>query len=449
MSLTEMAVVQQKLQDTIGKALRAGADAADALYVEGKSMGVSWRAGKLETLEHSEGGDFGLRVLIGKKQAVVSTTDHSEKMLDEMVARAVAMARLAPEDPFCGIADPDDIVRDLPKLELADDYTPDIDVFIARAREAEEAALSVKGVAQCESTDAGGGLTQVALAASNGFAGNYSRTNYWISASVLVGSDTEMERDHDYDSVAFQSDLGSPAQIGLNAAQKALRNLGPRKVPSCQVPVVFDPREARDILGSFIGAINGSRIARGTSFLKDAMGKQIFPDDITIIDDPHRNRGLRSKLFDAEGLATMPLKLIEKGALTTWLLDLHSARQLGLKSTGRASRGVSGVPSPSCTNAYIAAGKVTQAELIKDIKSGFYVTEMMGHGVNGVTGDFSQAAKGFWIEDGQIAYPVSELTIAGNLKDMFRTVSVANDLTFKYGVDSPSMRVEGMTVAGV
>jgi len=449
MSLTELSVIQQKLEDTIKKALKAGATAADALYVEGNSIGVSWRGGKIETLEHSEGGDFGLRVMIGKKQAVVATTDHSEERLAEMTERAVSMARYAPEDPFCGLADPEQITHTFPSVELADTYEPDIDIFIARAREAEDSALAVEGVAQCESSHAGGGYTQVALAASNGFAGCYSRTNYWISTSVLVGHDTEMEHDHDYDSVVFQSDLASPAGIGRRAAERALRNLGSRKMPSCQVPVVFDPREARGILGSFVGAINGSRIARGTSFLKDGMGQPIFPAGITVVDDPHRARGLRSKLFDAEGLATRSMNLIENGVLTTWLLDLRSARQLGLQSTGHASRGVSSNPSPSVTNVYIKAGALTQAELIKDIKSGFYVTEMMGHGVNAVTGDFSQAAKGFWIEDGQICFPVSEMTIAGNLKDMFKTVTVANDLAFRYGIDSPTMRVEGMTVAGV
>jgi len=447
-TLTDLAQAQQKLDDVIHMALRMGADAADALYVEGQSLSVSWRDGKIESLDHAEGGDLGLRVFVGKRQAVVATTDHSPKTLEEIVARAVSMAKAATEDPFCGIADPQEIAHDFPSLELADAYVPDVDIFTQRAREAEDAALAVEGVVQCDSTHAGGGRTSVALAASNGFAGAYSRTNYWISASALVGKDTEMEHDYDYDSVAFQSDLMSASDIGRRAAQNALRNLGPRKMPSCQVPVVFDPRVANSILGAFIGAINGSGIARGTSFLKDQMGKQVFAGLITIMDDPHRARGLRSKMFDAEGLAPVPRKLIDQGVLTTWLLDLRSARQLGLKSTGHGSRGASGTPSPSPTNVYIQAGELSPEALISDIKSGFYVTDLMGHGVNGVTGDFSQAAKGFWIENGQKAFPVSEMTIAANLKDMFLSAQVANDLAFRYGLDSPTMRIDGMTVAG-
>lgn len=440
--------IQQILGDTIIRAKQAGASEADALFVEGGSVSVTWRDGKLESLEHSEGGDFGLRVMIGKKQAVVSTSDHSAKALAEVVDRAVAMARAASEDPYCGLADPSEIATSFPALELADDYQPDVDVYIARAREAEDAALAVEGVTQCEGAHAGGGQTRIALAASNGFHGQYARTNYWVSASALAGADTAMERDHDYDSVVFQSDLASPATIGRNAGQWAVRNLGARKMPTCQVPVVFDPREARELLGAFLSAINGSAIARHTSFLVEAMGQQLFPDDITIIDDPFRPRGSRSKMFDAEGLMPAKRKLIDRGVLTSWIMDLRSSRQLGLKSTGHASRGVSGNPSPSATNAYFEAGALSPAELMKDIKDGFYVTELMGHGVSLVTGDFSQAARGFWIENGVITHPVNEMTIAGNLKEMFKNLNVANDLRFRYGIDAPTTRIDGMTVAG-
>ncbi|MDD3183064.1 MAG: TldD/PmbA family protein [Alphaproteobacteria bacterium] len=440
---------RQKLADVLAYAKRLGAEAADALYVEGKSIGVSWRGGKLEGLNHSEGGDLGLRVLFGKKQASAATSEHSPKSLKEIAERVVAMAKLAPEDPFCGLADPDQIITDFPVIELADTYEPDVDVFIARARESEEAALAVEGVAQCESSYAGGGETFVALAATNGFAGSYSRTGYHISTSVLVGQDTDMEHDYEYDSVVFQSDLKGAAEIGRSAAQRALKNLGARKMPSCQVPVVFDPRESNGLLGAFLGAISGSSVARGTSFLKEHMGKQVFSDAITIVDDPFRNRGHRSKMFDGEGIKPQRRNFIEKGILQTWMLDLRSSRQLGLTSTGHASRGTTGIPHPSPTNSYIEPGSLSPEELIKDIQSGFYVTQLMGSGVNGVTGDLSQAARGFWIENGQITHPVYEMTIAANLKEMFLNMTAANDLCFRYGVDAPTLRVEGMTVAGV
>lgn len=449
MELFDQGQAQQKLADVITYAKRLGAEAADALYVEGKSVDVSWRGGKLEGLNHSEGGDIGLRVLFGKKQASAATSDHSPKSLQEIAERVVAMAKLAPEDPYCGLADPDQIITDVPNIELADHYVSDVETFIERAREAEAAALAVEGVVQCDSTHAGGGETLVALAATNGFSGSYRRTGYHISTSVLVGHDTDMEHDYDYDSVVFQSDLKSAAEIGRSAAQKALRNMGARKMPSCQVPVVFDPRESNSLLGAFLGAISGSSIARGTSFLKEFMGKQVFSESVTIIDDPFRNRGQRSKLFDGEGIKPRCRHLVEKGVLQTWLLDLRSSRQLGLKSTGHASRGTTGIPHPSPTNAHIEAGKLTPEELIKDIQSGFYVTELMGSGINGVTGDLSQAARGFWIENGQITHPVYEMTIAANLKDMFLNMTAADDLRFRYGVDAPTLRVEGMTVAGV
>lgn len=438
----------QQLDDLLKKVKAAGADAADALFAEGLSMGVSWRGGKLETLEHSEGADLGLRVLFGKKQAVVATTDRSEAALDELVDRAVSMAKAAPEDPYCGIADPDQIAKTYPDIESADGYECSPEILIGRAKEAEEAALAVQGVVQCESTDAGAGLSQVTLASTNGFAGSYCKTSYSVSAVTLAGEGTEMERDYEFDSQQFQSDLRSAAEIGREAGERTVARLNPRRVPSCSCPIIFDPRESKGLLGHFVGAINGTGIARGTSFLKEYMGKSVFPENITIIDDPHRARGFRSKAFDGEGIATQRRTIIEKGVLQTWLLDLRSARQLGLQSTGHAARGTSSMPSPSATNLYMEAGSLSPEELMADIKSGFYVTETMGFGVNGVTGDFSQAAAGFWIEDGKIAFPVSELTIAGNLKDMYQQLTPANDLTFRYGIDAPTVRVEQMTVAG-
>jgi PmbA protein len=438
-----------QLHDLIGKARKAGADAADALLVDATALSVTWRSGKLEALEQAESGDLGLRVLIGKKQAIVSTTDRRAATLDELVERAVAMAKAALEDEFCGIADASEIAKSWPEMELADTYDVAAPTLIERAKQAEEAALAVKGVAQCEGADASASQATVALAASNGFAGHYTRTSYGISASVLAGEGTSMEQDYDFASCVFQSDLPSASSIGKQAGERAVRLLGARKMPTCQVSVVFDPRKASGLLGHLAGAISGAGVARGTSFLKDKLGQAVFSDSITIIDDPFRARGLRSRSFDGEGLLPSRRKIIDRGVLTTWLLDLHSARQLKMKSTGHASRGAGSVPSPSPHNFYCEPGSLTPAELMRDIKQGLYVTELMGAGVNGVTGDYSRAAKGFWIENGVIAFPVNELTIAGNLKDMFLNLTAANDLAFRYGLDAPTLRVEGMTVAGV
>ncbi len=439
---------RQQLEDVIRKALKAGAQAADAVLVEGSSLSVAWRGGKLETLERSEGGDLGLRVLIGKRQASVSTTDRSVKAVGEMIERAIAMARLAPEDPYCGLAEESEIARACPKLDMADEEEIAAERYIAMAREAENAALSISGVTQCEGARAGGSRTRIALAASNGFSGAYVRTNYGLGVSALAGEGTGMEQDGDHASAVFFEDLPAPASIGKVAGERAVRNLGARKMPSCQVPVVFDPREGVGLVGELAGAINGVGIARGTSYLKESLGKKIFSEAITIIDDPFRARGLRSKAFDAEGILPQRRKIIENGVLTTWLLDLRSARQLEMKSTGHAKRGTSGMPAPSPTNLYLEAGKLSPQDLIKDIKQGFYVTETMGDGINDVTGDYSLAARGFWIENGQIGFPVNEMTIAGNLKEMFLHLTAADDLIFRYGIDAPTIRIENMTVAG-
>jgi len=437
------------LAETVQQACRCGAHAADALLVQGQSIGVAWHAGQVESLDHSEGGDLGLRVFVDKKQAIVSTTDFGPETVRGMIERAVSMAKAASEDPFCGLAPSELIAQDSLPLDLSDSYDVDPAVFIARAREAEEAALDVNGVVQCESSHAGGSQSHVFLAASNGFSGDYGRTSYWISSSPVAGDGTAMVQDYEYDTCTFQSDLLSASKIGRMAAERTVAGLGARKMPSCQVPIVFDPREARSLLGTFAGAISGSGVARGTSFLKDFLGKQVFSKDITIIDDPFRVRGARSKPFDAEGIMPARRAIVTDGMLETWFLDLRSARQLGMKSTGHASRGISSVPRPSPTNLFMEAGPVSPAELMSDIKQGFYVTEMMGDGINDVTGDFSQAARGFWIENGKIAHSVSEMTVAGNLKDMFLNASPASDLQLKYGIDSPTLRIEGMTVAGV
>jgi PmbA protein len=436
------------LHDLITRARRAGADAADAVFVEGVSLSHGRRLGKTEKLERSEGHDLGLRVFVGRQQAVVSSSDRSPEALGELVERVVAMARMVPEDPYCGIAEPGEIAHEWPQLDMADPEEPAAEVLIERARAAEEAALAVPGVTNSEGAEAGWGRSQVALAASNGFAGGYSGTSHGVSASVLSGQGTQMERDYDFASAVYAADLRDPAEIGKTAGERAVKRLGARKMATCRCPVVFDPRVARGLISALLGAISGPAIARGTSFLKDKLGERIFSEAITIIDDPHRQRGRRSKPFDGEGLANRRCAIIDQGVLTTWLLDLRSARQLQLKSTGHAARGTSSPPGPAPTNVWIAPGALSPQALIADIQSGFYVTEMMGMGVNGVTGDYSRGAAGFWIDKGEVAFPVSEMTVAGNLKDMFLRLIAADDLEFKAGIDSPTLRIDDLTVAG-
>lgn len=436
------------LADLIRRALTAGADAADAIAYESASVSLTQRFGQTEKLERSESVDLGLRVFIGQRQAIVSSTDRSPAMLDQLAERAVAMARLVPEDPFAGLADPDQITRQWDDMDVCDPDEPPVTALIERANAAEAAALAVAGVTNSEGGDASWSRSDISIAASNGFAGSYAISRQSTSTSVIAGEGVGMERDYDYDSRVYGSDLKPAAEIGRSAGERTVRRLNPRRVKSCQVPVVFDPRQSRSLLSHLTGAISGPGIARGTSFLKDRLGQQIFPRGVHIIDDPFVRRGLRSRPFDSEGLAVSRRALVEDGVLTTWLLDLRSARQLGLPGTGHAARGPSGPPGPAPANVWMAAGVPTPAELIADIKQGFYVIDTMGMGVNGVTGDYSKGACGFWIENGEIAWPVSELTIASNLNDMFMNLTAANDLDLRYGVDAPTLRIEGMTVAG-
>lgn len=437
------------LDDLVAKARKAGADSADAVSVDTVSLSVGVRLGDLERMERSEGDDIGLRVLIGKRQAMVSSSDRSPEALAQLVDRAVSMARAVPEDPYAGLADPSELATELLDLQSCDPVEPGAETLLDMVRRAEDSARAVPGVTNSEGAEAGWGRSGVAFVASNGFAFEYAVTSGSVSAAVLAGdAEIGMERDYDYTSAVFMSDLRSPEDVGHEAGHRAVRRLGARKVKTCKVPVVFDPRVSRGLLGSLIGAINGAGVARGTSFLKDKMGSQVFAPGIRVVDDPHRLRGMRSRPCDGEGVATKRLNVVEDGVLTTWLLDCRSARQLGLKSTGHASRGTTSPPSPSASNFYLEAGAVTVAEMIGDIPDGFYVTELFGQGVNGVTGDYSRGAAGFWIEGGEIAYPVSEITVAGNLKDMFRNLVPANDLVLRYGVDCPTLRIDGLTIAG-
>ncbi len=432
----------------IGRAKSAGADGADAVLFSSASVNLTQRLGKSEGIERSESTDLGLRVFIGKRTAVVSSTDISPKALDELAERATVMARAAPEDPYCGLADAADLTTAIPDLDICDGHEPSTATLEARAIAAEDAARAVAGVTNSEGADAGWSHTAISLATSEGFAERYQRSRHSISVAVLAGTGTEMEVDYDFSSTIHGADLDDPVAIGKSAGEKAVKRLGPRKVETAAVPVVYDPRVSRTMLRHLAGAINGAAVARGTSFLKDSLGHEIFAPGITIIDDPHRQRGLGSKPFDGEGVGGQRREVVSKGELGTWFLDQRSARQLKLKSTGHASRGTSGPPSPSASNLFLEAGEVTPEALIGDISSGLYITELIGMGVNIVTGDYSRGASGFWIEDGAITYPVSEITVAGHLAEMFAHLAAADDLVFRYGTDAPTIRIDGMTVAG-
>ena len=436
------------LAAVIERAKAAGADVADAVLIGGTALSLSRRLGKPETLTRSESADLGLRVLIGRRQAVVSSSDLSRPALDELVARAAAMAGAVPEDPFCGLADAGLLAAEVSELDLCDTAEPPPETLTDWAARAEDAALGVAGVTNSEGAEAGWQRVSVALAASNGFASTYAATRYSISVSVLAGEGTAMERDYDYASAVHAEDLRRPEEIGRVAGEKAVARLGPRKVATAQVPVVYDPRVAGGIVRHLAGAINGTAVARGTTFLKDKLGQEIFSPSVTIVDDALRRRGLRSKPFDGEGVATRRHAVVEDGVLKTWILDLRSARQLKMETTGHASRGTSSPPSPAATNLYLEPGAVDPKTLMADIEAGFYVTELIGFGVNGITGDYSRGASGFWIENGERAFPVSEVTVAGNLVDMFRSLTAADDLEFRYGTDAPTLRIDGMTVAG-
>ncbi len=437
------------LSDLIGKAQAAGADAADAIAVSGISLSHSQRLGEIEKLERSESTDLGLRVLIGKQQAIVSSSDASPEALTELVDRAVAMARTVPEDAYCGLADPDQIFKGpVADLEICEAEEPTPEALIERAKQCEDAARAVDGVTNSEGAEASWGRSGVALVASNGFSGSYAVSRQSIGAAMLAGEGTGMERDYEFTSAVYTSDLDDPAEVGRHAGERAVQRLNPRKVGTKKVPVVYDPRVSNGLLRHLAGAINGAAIARGTSFLKDSMGERILPKGLSIMDDPHRKRGLASKPFDAEGIANEAIAFVDDGVLKSWVLDLSAARQLGLDTTGRASRSTSGPPSPSTTNLYLTPGAQSRDALIGDIEEGFYVNELMGFGINNVTGDYSRGAAGFWIEKGEIAYPVSEMTVASNLKDMFLNMQAADDLEFRYGVNAPTVRIDGMTVAG-
>ena len=430
-------------------ARKAGADAADAVAMRAVSQSVEVREGAVEASERSEGDDMGLRVLVGRRQAVVSTNDVRGDGAATLAERAVAMARAAPEDRFAGLADAALLAHDFPDLDLIDPALPAVADLERAAHAAETAALAVKGVTKSGGSSASAGIGGMVLVTSHGFSGAYLGSRHSISMQAIAGEGTAMETDYDFSSALHAADIDAPEQVGRNAGERAVARLNPRKVATKKVPVVFDPLISGSLIGHLSTAINGSAIARKTSFLKDKLGQRLFAPGINVIDDPLRRRGLRSRPFDAEGVAGRRMALIQDGVLTTWLLDCATARELGLQTTGHAQRGASSTPSPGATNLYLEPGKASPQELIKNIAEGFYVTELIGMGANSVTGDYSRGAAGFWIENGERTYPVSEVTIAGHLTDIFRTLTPASDLTFRYGTNAPTVRAEGLTVAGV
>jgi PmbA protein len=448
-SLFDQSKLTALAERLVQAALAAGADGADAVAMRTVSQSVEVRDGAVEETERAEGSDMGLRVLVGRRQAVVSTNELSGECVGELAERAVAMARAAPEDPFVGLADPELLARSFPDLDLADRELPDVAALEALARRAEEAGRAVKGVTKSGGASASAGIGGMVLLTSAGFCGAYFGSRHSVSMQAIAGEGTAMETDYDYSSALHASDLDPPEKIGRSAGERAVARLNPRKVATRKVPVVFDPRISGSLINHLASAINGTAIARKTSFLKDKMGERLFPPGIHIIDDPFRRRGLRSRPFDAEGVAGARMALVADGVLKRWLLDCATARELGLTTTGHAQRSASSVPSPGPTNLHLEPGALSPAELVKEIGEGFYVTDLIGQGVNQVTGDYSRGASGFWIENGERRYPVSEVTIAGHLLDMFRTLTPANDLEFRYGTNAPTIRLEGLTIAGV
>ena len=447
-SLFDQTALTDRAERLVKAALARGADAADAVALRGMSLAIEVRDGAVEESERAEGDDLGLRVLIGKRQAVVSTNDMASDGSAALAERAVAMARAAPEDKFAGLADAALLAHDFPDLDLIDPELPTITELEAMARAAEVAGLAVKGVAKSGGASASAGIGGMVLVTSHGFRGAYLGSRHGLSMTAIAGSGTGMERDYDYSSVLHAADLESPEKIGRTAGERALERLNPRKVSTRKVPVVFDRRVSGSLVSHLASAANGASVARKTSFLRDKMGEKLFADGIRIIDDPLRKRGLRSHPFDGEGVAGRKLALVDDGVLRSWILDCATARELGLATTGHAQRGVSSVPSPGASNLHLEAGRLSPEALIADIKDGFYVTDLIGMGANMVTGDYSRGASGFWIENGKRTFAVSEVTIAGHLLDIFRTLTPANDLEFRYGTNAPTVRLEGLTVAG-
>ena len=436
----------------IDTALSNGASAADCVLSRSRGLSLTRRLGKDETIERYEDFDTGLRVFVGNKIASVSTNENSEFAIKEVAKRAVDMAKIAPQDDFSLIASQETLdefpIDNSISVDSYDEVEPNIDIIRDRAKEVEDSALSVKGITNSDGADASWGEGETLLMTSNGFFGSSKKSNHSVSVVVIAEKDGKMERDYDYSSKVFGKDLRNSNQIGIEAAKKTLARMGATKPLTGKYPVIFDPRVSRSIASHFASAINGSAIARKTSFLKDMLNKRIANPAINIIDDPFLKRGLGSRLFDAEGLGSRKYTLIKDGILQQWLLDLSSAKQLNLKPSGNAKRGISGPPSPGTSNFMISPGDVTPENLIKNVSEGFFVTDMIGSSVSMITGDYSRGASGFWIKNGELSIPITEATIAGNLKEMFMTLQPANDIDYSHSINSPTLLIEGMTIAG-
>lgn len=442
----EPASLLARAGDLMELALKAGADAADAVVVRGRSQSVNVRLGKVEGTESSESDDFSLRVFVGKRVASVSANPGFDLRL--LAERAVAMAKASPEDPYASLADEAALARERPDLDLFDATTVGADELTAAALEAEAAALAVSGVSNSGGAGASSGMGGLVLVTSHGFEGAYSASRFGRSVSVIAGEGTRMERDYDFDSRLYFDDLREAAEIGREAAARVVRRLNPRQVPTAKdVTVVFEPRMARGLVGHIAGAINGAAVARKTSFLRDRMGKQVLKAGLSVTDDPLIVRGSSSRPFDGEGVRGERLVMVEDGVLQHWFLSTSAARELGLSTNGRGVRGGTSV-GPASTNLALEPGDIAPEELIRSVGTGLYVTELIGQGVNMVTGEYSRGASGYWIENGEIAYPVSEVTIASNLKDMFMRLTPANDIDRTFGTAAPTIAIEGMTLAG-
>ena len=446
--MTSLSDLTDKL---LSAATRAGADAADAIATDGRSVSIEVRDKALEHAERAEGIEIGLRVLIGKRQASVSASDASDTTIAEMAERAVAMAGIAPEDPHIGLAEPDQLARnwDLAALDLVEDAPEPAPADMQNAaEEAEAAALSHPGVAQVQSAATSYSRNRIQLAATNGFAGGYERSSHAIYCVAISGEGLEMERDHYGEAHIYQADLPTPEDVGRQAAERAVARAGARKPKTGAYPVLYDERVATSLIGHLLQAANGSSVARGSSWLRDRLGEAVLPETLSLTENPHRTRVSGPKPFDAEGLPTAARDIVKDGVLQGWTLDLATARQLGMTSTASATRGTSSPPSPSITNVALTQGDATRDDLIRDMGTGLLVTSMIGSTISPTTGDYSRGASGFWVQNGEIAYPVNECTIAGNLHDMLRSIRPANDARTYLSRVVPSLLVEGMTLAG-
>ena len=438
------------LHDLITAATKAGADAADAVLAHRQSLSIGVRMNALEEVEREEARDLGLRVFVGKRQAVVSGSDISKAARTKLVERAVAMARLAPEDPYASLADPALLAKAPHRdLDLYDPTEPSPESLETLARMAEASALSTQGVTNSDGGSAAWSSTQWQFMTSAGFYGQHKSSGFSISASVIAGEGAQMERGGEGRSTRWQSDLPEASEVGFDAGRRAVARLGARKIASTTAPVIFENRLAISLFGPLIGAISGPSVARGVSFLKDKLHQKVFALGIRISDDPFRLRGLGSSPFDDEGVAGQTMDLVSDGVLNTWLLNTASARQLGMTSTGHASRSMAGAPGVSTNNLTVHPGMRDLDGLMQDAKAGLLVTSMFGPSLNPNTGDWSIGVSGVWFEDGQAAYPVTEITVAGNLIELYARLIPGSDLEIRGAANSPSVLIDAMAIAGL